>query len=146
MVRSSAASSVSDPVALRRVLVVDDHDDARELLRLVLERAGHETRLLGSPSEAVQVALSFLPDVALIDIQMPELDGYQLAKQLRLQPELKQCRLIAISGHPGEKAIARSVAAGFESVWAKPISAEDVLALVAGRSRLRSAAALTSKT
>lgn len=133
MPHTSTAPRVADAASSRRVLVVDDHTDSAELIGMILERAGHQAKIVSNALDAPAVALSFLPHVALIDIQMPEMNGYDLARALRSQPELKGCRLIAVSGQPGEKAIARSVAAGFEAVWAKPISAEDVLALVQGR-------------
>lgn len=130
----------SDAASSRRVLVVDDNADSGELLGLILSKAGHEPRVVTNALDALNAASEFRPHVALIDIQMPGMDGYELAKRLKQLPELKDCRLLAVSGQPGQKAIARSVSAGFESVWAKPISAEDVLALVAGRSHLRRAA------
>lgn len=130
---TSTELRVENAANSRRVLVVDDNADSAELIGMILERAGHQAKIVSNALDAPGLALSFLPHVALIDIQMPEMNGYELAKELRSRPELKHCRLIAVSGQPGEKAIARSVAAGFEAVWAKPISAEDVLALVQGR-------------
>jgi len=114
-----------------RVLVVDDDDDSAELLRTVLRRAGYEPRLASNARGALSAAAEFLPQIALIDIGLPDMDGFRLAKLLRQQPELASCRFIAVTGHTSPSAIARSIAAGFEAHLSKPLNIDDLLAVIA---------------
>jgi CheY-like chemotaxis protein len=116
----------------QRVLVVDDNPDASELLSLLLERAGHQTLVVGSARDALAAASEFRPHVALIDIGLPDMDGYKLTNLLRAQPALQHCRFIAVTGHKSASAVARSIAAGFEAHLSKPISTSEILSVIAG--------------
>jgi len=114
-----------------RVLVVDDDADSAELLATVLGRAGYEPRLASNGRGALTAAAEFLPQIALIDIGLPDMDGFRLAKLLRAQPELGSCRLIAVTGHTSPSAVARSIAAGFEAHFGKPLNMADLLSAIA---------------
>lgn len=114
-----------------RVLVVDDDVDSAELLRIVLGRAGYEPRLANNARGALTAAAEFRPQIALIDIGLPDMDGFRLAKLLREQPELASCRFIAVTGHTSPSAIARSIAAGFEAHLSKPLDVDDLLTVIA---------------
>jgi CheY-like chemotaxis protein len=118
------------PPACRRVLIVDDDPDAADLLRGLVERAGHEAHAVRCARDALSVAREVRPHVALIDIGLPDMNGYDLTRTLRALPELRGCRFIAITGHSRTSAIARGIAAGFESYLTKPISVSELLALI----------------
>jgi CheY-like chemotaxis protein len=113
------------------VLVVDDDADSAELLATVLGRAGYEPRMANNARGALTAAAEFRPQIALIDIGLPDMDGFRLAKLLRAQPELEHCRLIAVTGHTSPSAIARSIAAGFEAHLSKPLNMDDLLLAIA---------------
>jgi CheY-like chemotaxis protein len=114
-------------VRLRRVLIVDDQRDAAKLIALVLAEEGYDVKVAHDGRAALALADEFIPQIALLDIGLPRMDGYQLAALMRAQPRLDACRLIAISGHCGEQDRARSEAAGFDLHLAKPLSLERLL-------------------
>jgi len=118
------------PFTAQRVLVVDDSTDSAELLGLLLEQAGHQVRLAATGSAAISAAPEFQPDVALVDISLPDTDGYALVRALRAQQELARCRFVAVTGHDGQEAVARSLAAGFDQHLVKPLDLAAVLAAV----------------
>ncbi len=113
-----------------RVLVVEDNADSAEMMAFVLELGGHEVRLAGDGLEALEVARAFRPQVVLCDIGLPKMDGYEVAEQLRLQPEFKQARLIALSGYGQEEDRRRARAAGFDYHLTKPVDPEALEALL----------------
>jgi two-component system, sensor histidine kinase len=100
----------------RRILVVEDNLDAAESMKLLLEEIGHEVTVVTDGAEAVEVALRIRPDVVLLDIGLPGMDGFQLAAALRLRPETQRARLIAVSGYGQEKDRERSSLAGFTCI------------------------------
>jgi signal transduction histidine kinase len=106
--------------ATGRVLVVDDNTDALETAAEVLRRAGHEVRTAMHPREALALADGFVPDVAVLDIGLPETDGYQLARALRERLPGWPGRLIALTGYGQEADKARAAAAGFSVHLTKP--------------------------
>jgi CheY-like chemotaxis protein len=123
-----AADGKGDPVDApgRRILVVDDNEDAAELLALALAQLGHSTRTANDGPSALQAAEEFVPDVALLDIGLPVMDGYELARQLRHIPKLKHVRLVAVTGY-GEAADRRlSQEAGFDAYVLKPVSMQEL--------------------
>ena len=109
-----------------RILVVDDNADAAHLLGLFLQSLGHEVCVLSDPLAAVAAAADFLPQIGLLDIAMPGLDGHELARRLLQMPNSADLRLAAVTAYsqPSERqAAARS---GFEQFFVKPL---DVSAL-----------------
>lgn len=103
------------------VLVVDDNEDAAGLLALMLEDASFHVWTRHSPSSALELARQITPDLCLLDIGLPEYDGYTLSRELALLPGLQGCRFAAISGYAQPSDIARSKAAGFDRHFAKPV-------------------------
>jgi NO-binding membrane sensor protein with MHYT domain/ActR/RegA family two-component response regulator/two-component sensor histidine kinase len=112
----------------RNVLVIEDADDARNSLRLALEVAGHEVHTASDGASGLRALLELRPEVALIDIGLPELDGYEVARRARLAGV--NARLIALTGYglPDDKA--QAAAAGFDVHLTKPAAVERILGLV----------------
>lgn len=106
--------------ATGRVLVVDDNTDALETAAEVLRRAGHEVRTATHPRDAQALFAQFRPDVAVLDIGLPETDGYQLAQALRSAVPDWKGKLIALTGYGQEADKARAAAAGFSVHLTKP--------------------------
>ena len=126
------SGSVADPGALR-VLVVDDNVDSAELLAESVRLMGHVPRVAHDGPAALRIGAEFRPDVGLLDIGLPVMDGYELARHLRALPGLESIRLIAITGYSQEADRRQSEAAGFERHLVKPIQLEqlrEVLALL----------------
>jgi CheY-like chemotaxis protein len=108
------------------VLVVDDNEDARDLLRRILEYAGALVAVTGSAADALQYTRRLLPDVVVCDIVMPEHDGYWLLERLRAAggtPGVTAMALpvIAVTGQTGNNAAARALERGFTAYLPKPI-------------------------
>ena len=114
----------------RRVLVVDDNTDAGELLGAFIERAGHQSSVVSCARDALAIADSLRPDVALIDIGLPDMNGYDLVRSLRARPALEACRYVAVTGHKSQSSIARGISAGFEAYLTKPVNPADLLSLI----------------
>jgi PAS domain S-box-containing protein len=114
------ASSVPVP-GKRRVLVVEDESDVREMLRVLLEGEGHEVSVADNGVEGVAKFDSFRPDVALVDIGLPGMDGYEVARQARSLPDGSRFKLIAITGYGQEKDRQRAHDAGFDLHVTKPV-------------------------
>jgi CheY-like chemotaxis protein len=114
----------------RRVLVVDDNADAREALRFLLEDEGHEVRTAGDGPDALREAESFCPDVVLLDIGLPGMDGYEVARRLRTLPAARNALIVAVSGYGQAEDRERSRAAGFDDHLLKPVSPNRLLDLV----------------
>jgi CheY-like chemotaxis protein len=115
----------------RRILLVDDNRDHAESMRLLFERLGHTVRVVYDGSSAVAAALEFAPDVALVDIGLPDLDGYEVARRLQREPQLRQLKLIAQTGWGRDEDRLRSAEAGFAHHLVKPVEIdklEDLLA------------------
>jgi PAS domain S-box-containing protein len=109
------------PARPRRILVADDNRDGRESLRLLLEAMGNEVRTAIDGEEAVAVAAEFGPEVALLDIGMPRINGYEAARQIRERPGGEQIVLVALTGWGKEDDRRRSREAGFDHHWVKPV-------------------------
>jgi CheY-like chemotaxis protein len=112
-----------------RVLVVDDHPDTTTSFSLLLRQMGHEVCAVTSGAEALRLAREFRPEVALIDIQMPEVDGHEVARGLRATPGLEHALLVAMTGYAsGDKR--RAPEGDFDVFLLKPVSPEDLAALL----------------
>ncbi len=109
----------SDPG--RSILVVDDNEDAAEVLASSLELLGHVTRVAHDGPSALRVIADFKPDVALLDIGLPVMDGYELARRLRQEPTLAHIHLVAVTGYGLESDRQRSREAGFNAHLVKPV-------------------------
>jgi CheY-like chemotaxis protein len=134
-------TSAADPAPRRRILLVDDNHDALESLATLLSLSGHDVRTAADGFLALDAAPAFAPEVAVLDIGMPGLDGYELARRMRAQPWGKSMALIALTGWGQETDRQRSRAAGFDSHWVKPLDIElftRYLAHLSAESRLDS--------
>ena len=112
----------AQPVERRRVLVVDDNLDAVHSMAVLLKSMGHEVQFAINGFAAIDVARSFRPDLILLDIALPDFKGYEIARQLKWEPGLERTRIVAISGLPQDEVRERSLDAGCEEYFAKPIS------------------------
>jgi CheY-like chemotaxis protein len=116
------ATDVSMPaVARRRALVVDDNQDAAESLAMLLSLDGHEVQAVFSPEQALECVSTFHPEVVLLDIGLPGMDGYEVARRVRAMPEGGQIRLIALTGYGQTEDRRRALAAGFNDHLVKPV-------------------------
>jgi signal transduction histidine kinase/ActR/RegA family two-component response regulator len=116
--------------ALTKVLVVDDNVDAAQLIGESLARAGYETRVAHDAREAIEVARALHPSVALLDIGLPVIDGYELAGMLRSQPGLERMCLIALTGYGQPSDRERTRAAGFDRHLVKPVTVQAIRAVL----------------
>ncbi|PYR50960.1 MAG: hybrid sensor histidine kinase/response regulator [Acidobacteria bacterium] len=129
---SRVAGKVLDPPRLpafegRRMLVADDNHDAAEALAELLELGGHEVRIAHNGIDALAVAESFMPDVILLDLGMPKMDGYETARQIRRHEWGKRATLMALTGWGQQQDRQRTAAVGFDVHLVKPVTDLDVL-------------------
>jgi CheY-like chemotaxis protein len=125
-----------------RVLVVDDNLDAANVLKMLVEDAGHWVRTAHTGPTALAAALDFRPEVMLLDIGLPELDGIEVAKRIRQEPLLHDIVLVAVTGYRPAEDRQRMQEAGFDHYLVKPADFEklrQILAVVTEKttSRLR---------
>jgi CheY-like chemotaxis protein len=113
------------------VLIADDNADAAESLALLLDLEGHEVRTVGDGRQALALAEAWRPRVALLDIGMPGLNGYQLATALRATDWGQRMLLIALTGWGQSDDQAKARDAGFDHHCTKPVDADQLLALIA---------------
>ncbi|HKY38055.1 MAG TPA: response regulator [Polyangiaceae bacterium] len=129
----SAISEVSLEKSPRCVLIVEDDDDSREMLGELVTAFGHRAVSAASAEEALEQARDNMPDLALIDIGLPEVDGCELARRLRLAmaetPGLHP-RLVALTGYSDGDTRETAGAAGFDAFMVKPIMPEALEALL----------------
>ena len=136
---ASAATLAAVPAAERRrplpaglrVLVVDDNKDAAASLALLLETMGNDVRTAHDGEQAAVVASEFQPDVALLDIGMPKLDGYEAARRIRRESNGRPVRLVALTGYGQESDRRKSQEAGFDRHLVKPLRPQVLLDLLA---------------
>ena len=115
----------------RRILVVDDNADSADSLAMLLGLQGHETEVARDGLEAVEKALRTLPDVVLLDIGLPRLNGYEAARRIRSSPGGGAMRLIAMTGWGQDEDRNLSRAAGFDEHLVKPVDVDLLARLLA---------------
>lgn len=120
------APAPAEPASLHqlRVLVVDDNVDAAQMLAFALRLDGHEARTAHDGPEALELLRTFVPHVAVLDIGLPAMDGYQLAGRMRENPALAHTKLVALTGYGQQEDLQRSGAAGFDAHLVKPVEIE----------------------
>ena len=107
--------------------MVDDAADCRDSLALLLQMAGGEVRTAADGLEALDVAAGFEPEIVLLDIRMPKMDGYEVARRLRAGPRGGDLILIALTGWGQPEHVEKSRLAGFDAHLTKPFEAENLL-------------------
>jgi CheY-like chemotaxis protein len=126
----AAAPEANGTGAPLRVLVVDDNVDAAETMATFLQMLGMQTRTVHDGPPAIPAALEFRPDLVLLDIGLPTLEGYQVARALRAQPALAETALVALTGWGSEQDRRRAQAAGFDHHLTKPVDLGQLEAVV----------------
>ena len=106
----------------RRILVVDDNEDASETLALLLRQTGHDVRVAPDGATAQVAAAEFKPNVVLLDIGLPGMDGFEVARRLRALGSERSMLLVAISGYGLDEDRRRAREAGFDHYFTKPVS------------------------
>ena len=114
-----------------RVLVVDDNKDAAEILAMLLEASGHDVRVAHDGPTALEAAIDYQPDAVLLDIGLPGLDGFEVAKRIRQQTTLENIVLVALTGYGRETDRLRSQEAGFDHHLVKPADFDKVQKILA---------------
>ena len=125
-----AAPDFSAAAQKRRVLIVEDSEDLREALKQCLELLGHEVVVATDGLEGVERLLAMKPDVALVDVGLPGIDGYELARRVRATPGGHVFRLVAVTGYGGPEAKSMAEQAGFDLHLTKPIDINRLSELV----------------
>jgi CheY-like chemotaxis protein len=121
MVLSNSLMRLAMPAHPYRILVVDDNQDAADSLAMLLRLAGQEIRLANDGPTALSVADSFRPEVVMLDIGLPGLDGYEVARRLRKRPGGENLLLIALTGYGQAEDQRLSREAGFDHHLVKPV-------------------------
>jgi PAS domain S-box-containing protein len=117
----------------KRVLVVDDNVDAAESLAMLLQMLGHDVRTVIDGTKVVDEARAFRPDIVFLDIGLPDVNGYELATELRKVDTLRGVQLVALTGYGQEEYRKRSLDVGFDHHWVKPLDVRKLESLFAQR-------------
>ena len=126
------AAEVKEPGAAHRILVVDDNRDGAESLALLLRTGGHEVRTAHDGYEALEAARAFRPHIVFLDIGLPRMDGYEVARRLRKEPGMEKGLLVALTGYGQEEDRQKALAAGFNVHLVKPADIDTLQSIVAG--------------
>jgi CheY-like chemotaxis protein len=130
-------STTTIPVASvrpRRILVIDDHEDTREALRLLLMVDGHDIAMAPDGVQGIEYALTNRPDVVIIDLGLPQVDGFQVARRLRTNADAYRPRLVALTGYGHPEDRRRGLEAGFDAYLIKPATPDALRAAIATES------------
>jgi signal transduction histidine kinase/CheY-like chemotaxis protein len=131
--RVAVATPAPAPARLR-ILLVDDNEDVREMLRVQLTMQGHEVHEAADGAAGAELAASLNPDVALVDIGLPGLDGYEVARRIRAHADGRPIRLIALTGYGQAEDRLRALDAGFDAHVTKPVFPERLAEIIGGTS------------
>jgi len=115
---------------MKSILIAEDHRDLAEMFRLALEPLDVHVRVALDGRSALSQAREHLPDLALLDIGLPEMDGFEVCRQLRALPGGRDIRIVALTTWATEADRLHGVAAGFDEHWAKPLGLELLQTLV----------------
>jgi CheY-like chemotaxis protein len=121
---------MNSPPPLRRLLIVEDNADSRRSLQTLLELLGHRVEAAADGQEGVDMALAGRPDVAVVDIGLPRLDGYEVARRVRAALGAA-VRLIALTAYTQPEYRRRAIEAGFDHYLTKPLELSELQALLA---------------
>ncbi len=128
--REKATSTTPRVRAARRILVADDNRDAAESLAMLFELSGHEVRMANNGMDALGIIEDFQPDVAFIDIGMPQLNGYEVARRLRREPWGAGVRLVALTGWGQDDNKRQAKLSGFDHHITKPVDPDHLESLL----------------
>jgi CheY-like chemotaxis protein len=117
----------------RRVLIVEDNEDAGEMYRMLIELSGHEVLLAETGAKGLEMLKSARPDIALVDIGLPGMDGYEIARRFRAEPDSDKVFLVALTGYGSSTDRDRSRQAGFDLHLLKPVDPQAIKSLLDGR-------------
>jgi CheY-like chemotaxis protein len=117
------------------VLIVDDNPDAAELMGEALELAGHTVLIAHDGARGLELAVEFDPDCVMLDIGLPEIDGYEVARRLRDRDGDRHRMIVAITGYGQDHDIREALAAGFDRHLVKPVSLAVTLEILEGAGR-----------
>jgi CheY-like chemotaxis protein len=112
------------------ILVVDDEAEIRDMLAFFMGFWGHEVRMASSGKEALQIAEDFGPHLILMDIQMPEMNGWEAVRRLREEPKFRKTFCVALTGLQSDEDKSRSLEAGFDLHLVKPVDGGDLKAVI----------------
>jgi two-component system, sensor histidine kinase len=115
----------------RSILIVEDNEDAAEVLRMALELSGHHVRTATSGRQGIEQALAEPPDVAFVDIGLPDIDGYEVGRTVRDQLGHGGVYLVALTGHSSSADRERALRSGFDSYLVKPVASDALLIVIA---------------
>jgi signal transduction histidine kinase len=125
---AAGSAARSGPSTRIRILVVEDNRDGAETLTMLLRTMGHEVRVVLDGGAAIDAAASFRPELVLLDLGLPTLDGYQVCRQLRERPWGARAKVVAMTGWGDAEAQRAALAAGFDRHLVKPVEEADLLA------------------
>src|SRR4029077_8010075 len=116
-----------------KVLIVDDHPVNLEFAAEALRRLGHTVLTAGSPESALELLVTRAFDVAFFDVQMPDMDGFEITRRFRATDQGARTRIIALTAHTSPEDRERCLAAGMDDVLTKPVSQPRLAAILSGR-------------
>jgi CheY-like chemotaxis protein len=121
----------------RRILLVDDNPATLAVFTMLLKNLGCDVVAANNGIKAIELVSSFGPEIVLLDLSMPGMDGYETCRRIREQPEGKNIVVLAVTGLGGNETVNRARLAGFDDVFVKPVKAENILRLTQGVSGSR---------
>src|SRR6185369_7379226 len=130
VVSSRVSDVAAEPTSQRRILIVDDNVDSADSLAMLLEITGNQTYLAHDGVEAIESIEKYRPEVVLLDIGLPKLDGHEVCRRVREQPWGKDIRIIALTGWGQDDDRRKSEEAGFNGHLVKPVDYDKLLALL----------------
>jgi CheY-like chemotaxis protein len=128
-----SADAAHASTAKRRVVIVDDNQDAAETLATLLQMHGHTVQVFYDAAEGLEAAERMRPEVVLLDIAMPKIDGYELCSRIRAQPWGRDLLAIAVTGYGHQGDVVKARAAGFDHHLIKPLDYESLERLLAAQ-------------
>jgi PAS domain S-box-containing protein len=129
-VARGAVAEATPALGSQRILIADDNEDTVEMMRALLEYAGHDVRVAFDGIEALAVCEAFRPETVFLDIGLPGIDGYEVARRMRAIPSGQDARIVAVSGYARDEDRARALASGFTAHLAKPLDLDRIPAIL----------------
>jgi len=132
--KSSTEVNGHESPVRRRILLVDDNQATTTVFAMLFKTLGCEVAVANDGIKAIELAASFQPEIVMLDLSMPRMDGYETCRRIRQQPGGKNIVLLAVTGLGGNETVNRARLAGFDDVIIKPVKADDILRLTRSRS------------